>query len=66
MGTDARSILIRRTSQVNQIVVAKTLKWLIYQELHERMKHLGDDRVYQLAIGRVYWEGMQEDARELH
>ena len=33
------------------------MRWLVYQELHERMGDLRADRVYQLAKDKFYWAG---------
>ncbi len=45
----------------NQIVLPKKLHWLVYEELHGKMGHLGADRVLELARARFYWPHMQKD-----
>ena len=44
----------------NQIVLPKKLHWLVYEELHGKMGHLGADRVLELARARFYWPHMQK------
>ena len=55
-----KGVLIRRTAKVDQIVIPPSLKNLVYQELHEKIGHLGGERVYQLAKDRFYWPGMEK------
>ena len=38
-----------------------SLRWLLYQELHEDMGHLGHDRVYSVALDHCYWPFMGRD-----
>ena len=54
LGINATGILVRKTSQLNQAILPETLKWLVYQELHERLGHLDTDSVYLLAKDRFY------------
>ena len=56
---DKRGLLIRETVGLKQIVMPTSMKWIVYQELHEKMGHLGHERVYQLAKERVYWPRME-------
>ena len=59
-----KGVLIRRTAKVDQIVIPPSLKNLVYQELHEKIGHLGGERVYQLAKDRFYWPGMEKDIKD--
>jgi hypothetical protein len=45
----------------NQIVLPKKLHWLVYEELYEKIGHLGADRVLELARARFYWPHVQRD-----
>ena len=54
-------VLTRKTDSTVQIVLPKSLRQHVYDELHAGMGHLGADRVGELARRRVYWPGMQQD-----
>ena len=54
-------ILIRRTKTLKQIVLPKKFHSLVYHELHEKLAHLGGDRVLELARQRFYWPKMKND-----
>ena len=54
-------ILCRKIGDHIQIVLPASLRWLLYQELHENMGHLGHERVYSLARDRCYWPFMGRD-----
>ena len=58
---DKHGLLRRKSGLKNQIVLPKKLHWLVYEELHEKMGHLGADRVLELARARFYWPHMQRD-----
>ena len=59
-----KNLLVRSTNDVNQIVLPSSLRWIVFQELHENMAHLGADRVYHLAKERVYWPNMEREIKE--
>ena len=40
-----QGILIRRTAKVDEIDIPPSFRNLLYQELHEKMDHLGAERV---------------------
>ena len=54
-------VLMRNTSKSNQIVLPKAYHQLVYRELHQKMGHLGSERVVELARKRFYWPYMQRD-----
>ena len=54
---------MRDITRANQAILSESLRWLLYQELQERMGHLGSDRVYQLAKDRLYRVGIEQDIR---
>ena len=54
-------LLCRKTGAHEQAVLPKSLRRLIYKELHEHMGHLGPERVYQLSKDRFYWPFMKND-----
>ena len=53
-------ILMRKTKIFNQIVLPKTLHNVVYSELHEKLCHLGSEKVLELARRRFYWPKMQK------
>ncbi|KAI8492584.1 hypothetical protein Bbelb_296250, partial [Branchiostoma belcheri] len=61
---DDEGILRRRAGPVLQIVLPKDYRNIVYQELHDKMGHLGADRVVSLARQRFYWPKMQRDIVE--
>ena len=61
---NSKGVLIKRTVKVDQIIIPPSLKNLVYQELHEKMRHLGGERVYQPAKDRFYWPGMEKDIKD--
>ena len=54
-------LLYRIANDQKQFVLPKSLRKIIYTELHDNMGHLGPERVVALARERVYWPNMQED-----
>ena len=48
-------VLVRKTEHRVQLVLPEKFKKLVYEELHEKMGHLGAERVVQLASERFYW-----------
>ena len=58
---DENDILKRKFHNQSQLVLPlylATLRHVIYEELHDKMGHLGTDRVTHLARERVYWPKM--------
>ena len=47
-------ILCRKIGGHSQILLPASLRWLLYQDLHANMGHLGQERVYSLARNRCY------------
>ena len=54
-------MLRRRSGPHTQILLPKSLRPLVYNELHGDMGHLGVDWVVSLARERFYWLHMQQD-----
>ena len=54
-------ILTRNLSDRHQIVIPESLHQLVYTELHEKMGHLGVERVLDLARRRFFWPHMAAD-----
>ena len=52
-------VLQRKTTMFTQIVLPKAFHNLVYQELHQKLSHLGSDKVLELARRRFYWPKMQ-------
>ena len=46
---------MRKTTKFNQVVLSK-----MYSELHEKLCHLGSEKVVELARRRFYWPKMQK------
>jgi transposase InsO family protein len=57
-------LLCRKSSNITQIVLPKALRTLILHELHDKMGHLGVDRVHALAKDRVFWPRMKTDIED--
>ena len=56
-------VLVRylKKSKKRQIVLPSCYHHLVYTELHDRMGHLGADRVEDLCRQRFYWPYMRKD-----
>ena len=54
-------ILLRKTSKSSQIILSKKFHQLICTELHEKMAHLGPEKVIDLAQQRFYWPFMAKE-----
>ena len=52
-------ILLRYTTKFTQIVLPEKFHKLVYEELHEKLAHVGADRVLELARPRFYWPRMK-------
>ena len=61
---DKEGVLKRSSGQYKQVVLPAKHKRLIFKELHEKMGHLGAERVHQLARQRVYWPYMLKEIEE--
>ena len=58
---DENEILRRKFRDQSQLVLPANLRSLVYRELHDKMGHLGVDRVTHLARERVFWPKMESD-----
>ena len=58
---DSDGILTRISRQSTQIVLPRTLRSLVYEELHVKMGHIGAEKVVQLTRERFSWPHMQRD-----
>ena len=54
-------ILVRTVGDRNQIVLPESMHSLVYTELHQKMGHLGVERVLDLARRRFFWPHMGAD-----
>lgn len=54
-------VLIRTLSDRAQTVLPESLHQAVYTELHEKMGHLGLERVFDLARRRFFWPHMRAD-----
>ena len=54
-------LLKRKTANNSQLILPEKYRKVVYKELHEKMGHLGSDRVTELARRRFYWPYMQRD-----
>jgi transposase InsO family protein len=48
-----------------QIILPSKFRTLVFRELHEKMGHLGAERVFHLTRERFYWPGMRSDIEHL-
>ena len=52
-------VLMRKTARYSQVVLPERYHRVVYVELHEKLAHLGADRVLELAKKRFYWPRMK-------
>ena len=57
----AGGVLVRETQGTRQIVLPEKLHSLVFVELHQKMGHLGLEKVVDLARRRVFWPRMARD-----
>ena len=63
LKVNSNSVLARSAEEIDQIVIPPSLKWLIYQEFHKNIGHLGEERSYHIAKSRVYWLNMEKSIK---
>ena len=54
-------VLVRNTARYRQVVLPQVYHKTVYVELHEKMAHLGSEKVVDLATQRFYWPNMRHD-----
>ena len=54
-------VLVRETAKYEQIVLPAKFHHTVYVELHEKMAHVGAEKVFDLAQQRFYWPRMASD-----
>ena len=54
-------LLYERQGQTSQLVIPSQLKKIIYEQLHNNMGHLGEERVVNLTRDWFCWPQMQSD-----
>ena len=50
-----KGLLVKATNSVEQIVFPKQFKAFVFEELHNKIGHLGFNRVVQLCRNHLYW-----------
>ena len=54
-------VLVRETVKYQQLVLPSKFHHTIYVELHEKLAHVGAEKVFELAQQRFYWPRMSSD-----
>ena len=54
-------VLVRQTAKYQQIVLPAKFHHIVYRELHEKMAHVGPEKVFDMAQQRFYWPRMCAD-----
>ena len=57
-------VLMKKTQGGKQIVLPKVFYPIVYKELHQKMGHLGFDKVIELARQRFFWPRMSSDIKD--
>lgn len=57
-------ILYRTSGKYKQLVLPRDLKTVVLKNLHDKMGHVGADKVIHLARERFYWPFMQREIEE--
>ena len=55
------NILVPETKEYSKIVLPSSIRNTVYNELHNKMGHLGTDKVFDLARRHFYWPKMYRD-----
>ena len=61
LDLNAKGLLVRQSKSNSQIVLPRSLRSLVYRELHDNSGHLGVERIMQSPRARIFWPKMQED-----
>ena len=64
MKINSDGILCRETAQHVQVVLPTKFRGRVIQEIHEKMGHLGAERVLELARQRFYWPHMKQGVED--
>ena len=56
-------VLCRETSSFKQVVLPQCFHNLVFVELHQKLGHVGVDKVFDLAQRRFYWPRMYNDIK---
>jgi transposase InsO family protein len=65
MKLTAEGVLVKDNgTDSQQVVLPKSMRQSVYQNLHVDMGHLGPEKVYAMAKRRVFWPGMERDITE--
>ena len=64
LDLNAKGLLVRQSKSNSQIVFPRSLRSLVYHELHDNLGHSGVERVMQLARARVFWPKTQADVTD--
>ena len=56
-------VLFRETVKFRQVVLPKQFHQLVFDELHCKLGHLGEEKVCDLAQQRFYWPRMSDDIK---
>ena len=56
-------ILVRKTKHRRQVVLPEKYRKVVYEELHEKMGHVGAERVIQLTQERFFWPYLAKDVQ---
>ena len=54
-------VLVRKTAKHQQIVLPRQFHHMVFVELHEKMAHIGSEKVIDLAQQRFYWPQTSHD-----
>ena len=57
-------VLVRKLSTHKQIVLPSSYHNLVFVELHEKLGHLGSEKVVELARKRFFWPYMQKEIEQ--
>ena len=57
-------VLKRQTAKFEQVVLPERYRQTVYVELHEKMAHVGPEKVFELAQQRFYWPRMSAEITE--
>jgi hypothetical protein len=57
-------ILLRKVNAKTQVVLPEKFHGMVLHELHNKMGHLGVERLEELARSRFYWPYMRRDVNQ--
>ena len=61
-----KGVLLRKTGTRSQIVLPRKYRPVMYQELRQKLGHVGAERVTALVTDQFFWPHMKQDIEHMY